>query len=54
MRDANWPAATNLFLITVPAGPAFPDVSDVTVALLEGPIGTGGISFASAGPLFVH
>jgi len=54
LQDAGWPTANNLFSVAVPAGAASPDVYDVTVALLEGPTGAGGISFASAGPLFVH
>ncbi len=54
LQDANWLAAANLFHDAVNAGAAFPDVYNVTVILLEGPTGAGGISFGSAGPLFVH
>ncbi|HEY1350272.1 MAG TPA: hypothetical protein VGF67_11680 [Ktedonobacteraceae bacterium] len=54
LQDANWPASANLFQVPVPAGTLSPDIYSITVALLEGPTGAGGISFASAGPLFVH
>jgi hypothetical protein len=53
LQDANWPLATNLFQIPVNAGAAFPDVYNVTLVLLEGPTGGGGVSFGSAGPLSV-
>lgn len=54
LQDSNWPAQANQFHVAVNAQATFPDIYSITVALLEGPTGAGGISFASAGPLFVH
>jgi len=53
LQGPSWPTLTSLIAVPVNAGGSS-DVYNVTVVLLEGPTGAGGISFGSGGPLFVH
>ncbi len=52
LQDPSWPTSNFTFNVPVTAGPTT-DVYNITLVLLEGPTGAGGISFASGGPLFV-